>query len=95
MTNDILTVMRSLQSRLDAKKHWLVAEYVEAFLNGDLKAGRYYEHSSLKQGTLRSFVDAVKYSEHDDVTRKIELCALAALHYRPGCHLVNQQASKR
>lgn len=82
MTNDILTVMRSLQTQLDSKRHWQVDEYVEAFLNGDLKAGRYFEHGSNHPGTLRTFVDAVKYSEHDDVTRKIELCALAALHYR-------------
>lgn len=82
MTNEIISVMRSLQTRLDAKKHWQVAEYVEAFLNGDLKAGRYVEHVSDRPGTLRTFVDAVKYSDHDEVTRGIELCALAALHYR-------------
>ncbi len=83
MTNDILTVMRSLQTRLDVKKHWLVAEYVEAFLNGDLKSGKYRDPISCVSGTLRSFVDAAKYSaDSDEVIRKVELCALAALHYR-------------
>lgn len=81
MTDDILSVMRSLQTQLDDKRNWLVAEYVEAFLSGDLKSGKYIDPITCTVGTLRSFVDAAKHST-DDVTRKIELCALAALHYR-------------
>lgn len=82
MTNDIISVMRTLQTRLPADE-WMVAEYVDAFLSGKLKDGSYIDPITNKSGTLRTFVDAAKYSAGDsEEVRKVEMAALAALHYR-------------
>lgn len=82
MTGDILSAMRALQTRIPADE-WLVAEYVDAFLSGKIKDGTYIDPVTQQPGTLRTFIDAAKYGTAESpVVRKIEMCALAALHYR-------------
>lgn len=88
MTNDILTVMRSLQAQLSKTQrddYWALKEHVDAFFDGSLKTGEFIDPITEKKGTLRTFVECAKgYCDKDEtgLIRKIELCALAALHYR-------------